>query len=167
MAVTVLNYFEADRRTVVADEAMEVGDLVKIEIGADTDGSRHITLLGNADDALAVAGNVGVVFKVAGTEDSVQESSASAVTGDRTVSISAGDLVVILRRGAIIEYNADEVDASLDPDNAGALPSVGADLGILGSKWSTIAAAAAGIASPVVGRCFMVNGTKIAVEIVL
>jgi hypothetical protein len=151
MAVTILNYFEADRRTVIADEAMDVGDVVKIVVGS-SDGQRHITKLGNADDALAVAG----------TEDSVQESTADAVTGDRTVSIASGDLVVICRRGSIIEYNADELDASLATP-----PTVGTTLGVLGSKFSTAAAAASGVASPVIGMVHMVNGDKVAIELVL
>lgn len=165
MAVTVLNWYDADRRTVVADEAMAIGDVVKVVTNAD--GQRHITKLGDTDDALALSGNIGIVFKVAGTADSVQESTAAAATGDRTVSIASGDLVTLVRK-AIVEYNADELHASLDPDNSGTLPAVGADLGVSGSKFSTIAAAtSAGIASPVIARCYMLNGTKVAVELVL
>lgn len=161
MAITVLNWYDADRRTAVADEAMALGDVVKVVVAA-SDGQRHVTKLGDTDDALAVAGNVGVVFKVAGTDDSVQSSTASAKTGDRTVTIAANDLVVLLRGGAIIEYNISELDASLSA------PTVGQTLGVSGSKFATVAAAtSAGIVSPVIGRVYAVNGTKCAIEIVL
>lgn len=161
MAVTVLNFYDADRRTAVADETMALGDVVKIVVAA-SDGQRHCSKLGDTDDALALVGNVGVVFKVAGTQDQVQSSTAAAATGLRTVSIAANDLVVVLRGGAIIEYNIADLDASLSA------PTVGQTLGVSGSKFATVAAAtSAGVTSPVIGRIFMVNGTKVAIEIVL
>lgn len=167
MAVTILNYFDADRRSVSAGEAMTIGDVVKVVVSGT---SRSVTKLGDADDALALPGNVGVVFKVSTDPNQVVESAASAnaaVTGDRIPSIASGDAVVICRAGTIIEYNASELDDSLNPDAAGVLPTVGQDLGVSGSKFATIAAAtAAGIASPVIARCYQVIGSKVAVELV-
>lgn len=167
MAVVIKNFYEADRLTVKAAEAMTIGDIAKVVVSGT---ERTVSKLGDTDDALAVPGNVGVVFKVSTDPFQVVESAASAnaaITGDRIPKIASGDLIVLVRAGALIEYNASECDASLDPDNSGTLPTVGQSLGVSGSKWATIAAATtAGIASPVVGRCYEVSGKKITVELV-
>lgn len=141
------------------------------KVTAHSDGNRALTPLLDTDDALVVSGNYAVAMKFDTDANEVDSSTAPAVTGLRTVSITAEDLVVECRKGTVIEYAASELAVSLDPGNGGTLPVVGADLGIAGAKWSTIAAAtSSGIATPVVGRCHRVFGTgataKVQVELV-
>jgi hypothetical protein len=165
MAFTIANYYDADRRSARATEDIAAqGMVVKV---SNSGGERMLTKLADADAALLVPGNYGVVYKVSTDALQVVESAASAnatVTGDRIVKIRSGDDVVEVRRGAICEYSADLLHASLDPARAGTTPVAGEALAIKGSQWCDAAEVGA-IISPVVGRVFQVRGTSVLVEI--
>ena len=163
MPVHVTNWEEADIGTAVAAANMDQGSVCVV------DGSglnRRLTVLGNSDDSLVVSGNVAVAQKVSADPYEVDSSTALARLGSRISTILKDDLIMEIRKGAKIRYTVDLLDASLDPDNGGATPAIGADLGIHDGKFSTVSAAGTGITSPVVGRVHKVFGTDVVIELV-
>ena len=160
--INIANFFEADRRSATAGEDMTMGMLVKVS--DDGAGGRTVMKLLDADAALLVAGNYGVVYKVSADADQVHTSTASAVTGLREVTVSSGDAVVEVRRGAIVEYSADLLHSSLDAAREGTAPTVNDALEIKSSQWCEVGTGSA--ITTVVGRVFKVFGTRVAVEIV-
>lgn len=175
MKISIANYYDADRRTAVAGEDIPLGAVIKISAGAvGVSGSplRKANIVANADAALLVAGNYGVAFKVSGDPLAVTASTVTADSGkdlgSRIVSIKSGDLMVEVRKGAILEYDPGLLHSSLDPARAGTLPTVGQALGVLGGLFATAAAttSGSGITSPVIARVYNTQGGKVRVELV-
>lgn len=162
MAFNIANFFEADRRSARAGETMSQGMIVKVSnFGS---GERKLMKVGNSDSALLVSGNYAVVCKFSTDPGQVNTSTAPSRLGSRITTISSGDHVVEVRRGAIMEYSADLLDASLDPARSGTTPAVGDALEIVGSLWCKVGTGSA-ITSPIIGRVFRVFGTQVLVEL--
>jgi hypothetical protein len=159
----IANFYECDRLSAVAGEVMTPGMIVKV---SDTGtGERKLLKLGNSDAAELVAGKYAIVTKELLDALEVTVTTASASSGIRTVSIASGDAVLELRRGVQVEYPADMLHASLDPARAGATPTVGTKLEIVGSL-PCAAGTASAITSPIVLRVTKVHGTAVVVELV-
>ncbi len=168
--IHVTNWKYADIGTGVAAAAMSQQGLV-CKVTDDGDGRRLLTVIGNAEDALAVPGNYAVALKVDTDANEIDFDNPDGLlvpdpTRDRSVAIREGDLVMECRAGTKLEYSADLLDAALDPGRGGTTPTVGQDLGVQAGFWTTIADAATGIASPVIGRVHKVFGTSVVVELV-
>lgn len=163
MPMNIANYYEAPRYSAKAGETITLGMVVKISDWGD--GEQKLLKLANGDSALLVAGKYGVAFKVSSDPYQVDQSTVPSFMGDRHVTISSGDNIINIGRGAIIEYTADLLDASLDPSRSGTTPVVGQDLGIVGSQWCNTSAGSA-ITSPIVARVFKVFGTNVLVQLV-
>lgn len=163
MALHISNFFEAQRFSCTAASAMGMGAIIKIS--DDGTGNRKATLLANTDSALLLSGKYGVAYKVSTDPFQVNSSTAPTFLGDRVVTINSGDAIVEVRKGAIIEYSADLLDASLDPARSGTTPSVGDALAIVNALWCAVGTASS-IASPVVGRVYDTHGTLVLVELV-
>lgn len=162
----VVNFKYADMETATAGAAMNIGDIGLVTEGA-SGAIREVNPIGDTDDALVLEGNVGVVIKFPADALEVATSTAAPSTGDRVPSIALGDLVVLVGKGAILEYDADELDNSLNPAQSGTTPTVGDDIGISSSKFSDIATAvSAGIAVPVIARVHRTFGTKVQIKLV-
>lgn len=160
MLLHVANYFEADRRTAVAGEAIPLGSVIKIN--DDNKGFRRATIVQDAQASSLVAGNYGVALKV--SSDPLQVSSSTvtdAAMGSRLVSILSGDLIVECRRGSIMEYDVSLLDASITAANV----QVGEALAVKSGKFCKAAVAGA-ITSPVIGRVYNIHNGKVRVEIV-
>jgi hypothetical protein len=164
MKLHIANYEDADRRSVLAGEDMPLGAVIKIS-GTNADEDRVAMKLADADSALLLPGKYAVSFKVSSDPLQVSSSTAPAFLGDHTVSISSGDQMVEVRRGAILEYDPSLLDDSLNPDNAGTLPNVGDALGIKGSLFCDAGVGGA-ITSPVIARVYDVVGGKVRIELV-
>lgn len=165
MPINVANLLDADKRTAVAGEAITMGMVIKLS--DDGAGRRKALKLLDADAAVAAKpGTYGVAYKLSTDSNQVASSTAPAVLGDRTVSISSGDLIIELRRGSIVEYSADLLHSSLDPSRAGTTPQAGTDLNVKGSQWCALAGVAGSMSGTVIGRVFRVFGTKVLVEVV-
>lgn len=162
MPINIANFFESDRRSATAGEAMTMGMVVKVSDQGD--GSRRLLKLLDADSASVVGGSYGVVYKVSSDPGQVNTSTALARTGDRTVTIASGDAVIEVRKLAIIEYSADLLHSSLDPARAGATPLAGAKLEIKSSQWCAVGTG--GAITTLAGKVFKVHGTKVLVELV-
>jgi len=160
---SIVNFKYADLKTAKAAADMAaLGMVCKVTL---VNGARTLTVLGDTDDALVVSGNYAVAMKYGTDAYEVDTTTAdTALTGDRRVSIKQGDLIVEARKGTILEYDASEVDASLDPNRAGALPTDTDTLGVKGGLWCTNAAASpTGIQN--VAKVHSVSGTKIKIEL--
>jgi hypothetical protein len=169
--IHVTNWKYADIGTAIAAADMAQQGLV-CKVTDNGDGRRLMTVLLDTDDALVLEGNYAIAMKV-GTDaeevDGVHPDVANGVTAltvpaptrDREVTILAGDLIMEVRRGAKVEYSSDLLDAQL----VAAPPTVGLALGIQAGKWTTVADAATGIASPVIGRVHKVFGTNVVIEL--
>jgi hypothetical protein len=156
--IHIANYATADRWSAIADEDMPLGCLVTMEALAG--GGRKAAMVNAANDL--VAGNYYIAFKVSTDAMAVSKSTAALKLGDRTLSIKAGDQIVLVAPGAIVEYDATLLDASLNPAAGGTLPAVSAKLAIKGAKWAATNAASA-IADPLVGEVFDVFSNKVQV----
>lgn len=163
MPINIANYFDADRRSAKAGETITMGMVVKVSDWGN--GERKLLALTDSDSALLVNGKYGVAYKVSADPQQVASSTAPSSLGSRLVTISSGDAVVEVRRGAIIEYSADLLHSSLDPARGGTTPTVGQDLAIKSSQFCTTATGSA-ITSPIVARVFRVFGTKVLVELI-
>ncbi len=162
----VVNFKYADMETATAGAAMNIGDIGLVTEGATGD-IRQVDPIGDTDDLLVLEGNVGVVIKFPADALEVATSTAQPSTGDRVPSIATGDLVVLVGKGAILEYDADELDDSLNPGQGGTTPTLGDDIGISSAKFSDIATAvSAGIAVPVIARVHKLFGTKVQIKLV-
>lgn len=155
----IVNHKYADTSTAIAGaDHAALGMICKV---TNSNGKRLLTPIGDTEDALVVEGNYAIAMKYSTDEFEATSSTAAARLGDRKVSIKQNDVILEVRRGAIVSYTPAEVDASLDPARSGTMPTVGQALGVSGSRWATAAAATtAGIASPVIGRVFKVYGTS-------
>lgn len=160
----IANYFDCDRLSAVAGEAMTPGMIVKVTGNAA--GERKLMKLLDADSAQVVAGKYAVVTKEMIDRDEVESSTAASDTGSRIVSIASGDAVLELRKGTKIEYSPDLLDDSLNPGASGALPGVGDALAIKGSKWCASGTGGA-IATPVAGRVLRVFGSGTTAKVVI
>lgn len=150
----IVNMKEADLKTATAAGThSQLGMVCKV---TGTAGARVLTPLTDTDDALVLMGNYAVAMKYSADGNEATSSTVPSALGSRIATITAGDIVLECRRGTIIEYKTAELGSSLQ----GAFPTVGQDLGIASSLWSTIAAATtSGIATPVVGRVHQTFGT--------
>lgn len=164
MKLHVANFFDAPRLTGVAGDAIAEGAVILL-FGTNAAGERVFKEVGNAQAAALVDGNYGVALKVSKEPNAVATSAAPASFGDRTLSIVSGDLITQVKPGAILEYDASLLHASLDPARAGTLPVAGAALGVVGGKFCTVATGSA-ITSPVIGRCLDIIGSKVRIELV-
>lgn len=162
MKLHIANFYDAQRHTAVAGEAIALGAVIKI---VNQNGARKALTVADADAALLVAGNYGVAFKVPTEPLSVTTTTAPAAWGNRTLTIASGDYIVQVDRGAILEYDVALLHDSLNPNNGGALPAAGAALGVKGGKFCTAATSGA-ITSPVVGRVFDIIGSKVRIQLV-
>lgn len=147
MLMAIRNYTEADRYTVVADVNMAVGQVIKV---VNNNGLRHAALLADTDAASIKVGMYGISFKVSADPYQVSRTTAPSFTGIRTVSILAGDNIVLVT-DAFIEFDPSLLHSSLDPARGGALPAVGDTLAIKGSLLCTAATVGA-ITTPVIAR---------------
>lgn len=164
MPINVANFFEADRRSAVAGEAIDQGMIIQMSHFDDVPGTRKAMRLGNGDVLFLVPGLYAVAYKVSNDPDQVASTTASTATGVRTVTIASSDAIVEVRPGAMIEYTADLLDDSLNPAEGGTTPIPGDALEIVGSKWCEIGTASA-ITAPLVGRVFRTFGTSVVVEL--
>lgn len=159
--VNIANLAVADRRTASAGEAMSMGMVVKVS--DDGAGGRKLMKLLDADSAEVASGKFAVVYKVNTDAFRVDSSTVPTEWGSRLITIASGDLVVEVRKGAIIEYTLDELDASLT--SAGAPNCVaGEALEIKGSKWCK--AGTGGAVTALAGRCYDILGNNVRVELV-
>lgn len=161
MPINIANFFDADRRSAKAGETLDMGMVVKVTDWGN--GERKLMKVTSSGDL--VSGKYAIVYKVSADAEQVSTSTAPSSFGSRLVTISSGDAVVEVRKGAIVEYSADLLHDSLDPSAGGATPVVGQDLAILNAQWCTTATGSA-ITSPIVGRVFRVFGTRVLVELV-
>ena len=148
----IANWQDADRRSATAGEAMDPGMVVKVS--ADADGGRFLMKMGDGDDAQVTAKKYAVVFKVSAKADTVETTTVPAALGSRLLTIVSGDAVIEVRKGAIIEYSADLLDDSLNPDEGGSLPSAGDALEIKGSKWAEVGSGEIESVDGVAGMCY-------------
>lgn len=148
MLLAIRNYTEADRYSASALAAMAVGTVVKVQ--DDGTGLRAATPLLDTDAAQLHDGSYGVAFKVSTDPYQVSRTTAPSFTGIRTVSINAGEMMVVVV-DAYLEFDPSLLDASLDPARAGTLPAVGDKLAIKGSLLCAAAVAGA-ITTPVIAR---------------
>lgn len=164
MPINVANLLDADKRTAVAGEAITMGMVIKLS--DDGAGRRKALKLADSDAAVAAKpGTYGIAYKLSTDSNQVNSSTAPSSLGDRTVSISSGDLIIELRRGAIVEYSADLLHSSLDPSRSGTTPQAGTDLNVKGSQWCATSGVAGSMSGTVIGRVFRVFGTKVLVEL--
>lgn len=159
MLLTIANFYEADRRTAVAGEAIAMGAVIKIS--DDGKGARKANTVQDADAALLVAGKYGVALKVSNDPLQVSSSTVPSEMGSRIVAINSGDFIVEVRKGAILEYDVSLLDASITAANV----VVGEALAVKSGKFCKSNVAGA-ITSPVIGRVFNVHNGKVRVELV-
>ena len=164
----IANYFESERLSCRAGEAMTQGMVIKLE--SDGAGGRRAMKLANSDSAKLVVGTYGVAFKVSADPFQVTSSTVNADSGadlgSRIVAISSGDDIVQVSRPAILEYTADLLHDSLNPAAGGATPAVEANLEIKDSKWCAVGTSGA-IASPIAGRVHRTFGTRVQIRLVI
>lgn len=153
------NFFECDRLSAVAGEAMSTGMIVKVsDTGA---GERKLMKLLDADTP--AVGNYAIVTKELVDPYEVAVTTAPSDTGIRTVSISTGDAVLELRRGTKVRMSLDLLDASLDPARAGTLPAVGDQLKVKGSL--LCGSAVVGAVATLIARVNRVYGSGATAEL--
>jgi hypothetical protein len=164
MLLHIANFEDAPRRTATAGSAIPMG---AVTVASSVAGVRILNPVANAQAALLVPGNYGVALKVSKLMLQVTSVTGSipADFGSRLTAIVAGDSIVEVGRGAILEYDVSQLHASLAPTRAGTLPVAGTALAIVGGLFCTVATASA-IVTPVIGRVFDVVGGKVRVELV-
>lgn len=160
MPINIANYFEADRRSAKAGETLDMGMVVKVSDWGN--GERKLLKVTSSGDL--VAENYAVVYKVSAEPYQVTTSTVASQFGSRITTISSGDSVVEVRRGAIIEYSADLLDASLDPARGGVTPKVTDALGVVNARFCAASAGSA-INTPMIANVFRVFGTKVLIEL--
>lgn len=164
MLLHIANYYDSSRRTAIAGEDISLGAVIKLS--AATNGDRLARTVGDSDSALLVAGNYGVAMKISTLE--LQVSKTVGVPqdfGSRLVTISSGDAIMEVARGAILEYDPTLLHTSLNPSAGGTLPTVGAALAVKSGTFCAVGTAGA-IASPVIARVHGLVGSKVRIELV-
>jgi hypothetical protein len=163
MLISIVNYFESDRRTAFAAADMALGSICKVT--ANANGDRLMTTAPVQAD-LQKVGAYAIAFKVSADPLQVDVTSVPVeYLGNRVVSIKSGDAIVEVRRGAIVEYDPSLLDASLDPARSGVLPTDGATLAVSATGLPCTTAAVGAITSPVILRCYNVVGGKVRIEL--
>jgi hypothetical protein len=152
MLISIVNYFESDRRTAFAAADMALGSICKVT--ANANGDRLMTTAPVQADLQKVG-----AYAIDVTSVPVE------YLGNRVVSIKSGDAIVEVRRGAIVEYDPSLLDASLDPARSGVLPTDGATLAVSATGLPCTTAAVGAITSPVILRCYNVVGGKVRIEL--
>lgn len=169
MLIHIANYMDSDRRTATAGEDMPLG-CVTVHTPDAAGLQRKLMKITSAGDIKP--GRVGIAFKVSADPRQVTSSTVNADSGldfgTRVVSIKEGDMIVEVRRGAMVEYDVSLLDATLDPARAGVLPVVGEELGIDPATALFCKNNKAGaIVAPVLGVVFELRGSKkVVVELV-
>jgi len=166
--IQIANYEDARRLSATAGETMAQGEVVYVS--DDGSGNRFLMKVGNGDAAKLLAGNYGIVFKVDVRAEAVESTFVGVGQKElggttRLTTIVSGDAVVVVGRGAIVQYAPADLDDTLNAAEGGALPAVGDSLGVLGSKFCKADAQSA-IVSPYIGRVNLVLGTNVLVELV-
>ncbi len=167
MAIAILNYEESDRRSARAGEDdMEIGNVVKVV--DDGDGNRVALLAGNSDTLVPTA--TGILWKVRmDGRRVVTTTSLSAKQlrdlGDARTYVDSGDQVVVVRKGAIIEFDEDSCHSSLYTTN---LPNVevGDKLVIKDALIAKSGTGGANTTPDPFAFVYRVNGAKIFAELV-
>lgn len=167
MAIEILNYDEADRRSGRAGQAsMEIGNVVKaVDDGA---GDRKFLLAGNADTLVPTA--TGILWKVRMDGRRVITTTSLSATqlrdlGDARTYVDSGDQVVMVRKGAVIAFDEDSCHASLYTAN---VPNVvvGDKLVIKDALIAKSGTSGANTTPNPFAYVYRVNGTKIFAELV-
>lgn len=159
MAFNIANFFDAPRFSARAGETMDHGNVVKVLDWGN--GERKLMKLANSDAASLSGDKYAVVTKFSTDANQVQSSTAPSRLGSRIVTISSGDHVVEIRKGAILEYSTDLLHASI----VSTPPVVGDGLTVKDSLFC-IAGTAGQASAQVVGRVFRIFGTKYLIELV-
>lgn len=161
MLIGIANYFDSDRRSALAGADLPLGGICKV---TDVAGERTLNLVTASGD-LQKVGAYAIAFKVSADPLQVDVTSVPVeYLGSRIVAIKSGDQIVEVRRGAIVEYDPSLLDASLDPNRSGTLPTAGDALGVVNGLPCATSAASA-ITTPVVLRCYSVVGGKVRIEL--
>lgn len=158
MAIQIANFFEADRLTAFAGEALDQGEVVAL---SGTNGSSKRVATSVTGSGQLLAGNVAVAVKFSNDEYQVIASTVPSELGSRLVTIGSGDVIVAVRN-AIIEYDISDLHASITASNV----APGEALSLLNGKFCKAGTGGA-IASPVVGRVYDTLNGKVRVELVL
>ena len=159
----ISNFFECDRLSAVAGEAMSTGMIVKV---SDTGkGERKLMKLLDADTP--AAGAYAIVTKELVDPNEVDATTAGADTGIRTVSIASGDPVLELRKGVKVRMSLDLLHSSLDPNRAGTLPAVGDTVLVKGSQFckNNVAGAVATVIAKVLRVYGSGNSAELGIEL--
>lgn len=168
MKFWLANFFDADRRSCIAGEAMDVGQVIAISDNGS--GARRALKVTNANQC--VPGIAAMALKVSPMSDAVTASTVNADTGKdlgaRIVTIASGDAIVECRRGSIGEYFAADLDDSLNPAATvpGVTPTVGQVLGVKNGRFCDTTAASALVPTVPFAKVFRVFGTKVLVELI-
>jgi hypothetical protein len=157
----IANFYDADRRSAKAGETLVNWQLVKVSDYGD--GQRKLMSLLDADAAQVTAGKFAVVAKFTAEPNLVQSSTVPARLGSRMVAIAAGDDVVEVKKGAIIEYAMSELDASLDTARAGTAPAVEDVLHAKSGLFCKVGTV--GALAQTVGTVYKVFGTKVLIKV--
>ncbi len=168
MAIAILNYDEADRRSARAGEDdMEIGNVVQVI--DDGSGGRKAILAGDTGTTLSPTA-VGILWKV--RMDGRRVTTTTDLTtvqlrdlGDARTYVDSGDQVVVVRKGAIIEFDEDSCHASLYTSN---VPNVvvGAKLVIKDAKIAKSGTGSANTTPDPFAFVYAINGAKIFAELV-
>jgi hypothetical protein len=170
MAIAILNYDESDRRSARAGaDNMEIGDVVQVIDDPDTAGARKAIPAGNTGTTL-VRTAVGILWKVRMDGRRVVTTTSLSTKqlrdlGDARTYVDSGDQIVVVRSGAIIEFDEDSCHSSLYTTN---LPNV--DVGdlivIKDSKIAKSGTSSANTTPNPFAYVYAVSGAKIFVELV-
>lgn len=159
MAFHVANFYDAPRFSARAGEAMDHGMVVKVSDWGN--GERKLMKLANSDAAALSGDQYAVVTKFSTEPNQVMSSTAPSRLGSRITTISSGDHVVELRKGAIMEYSLDALHSSVTSTP----PVVGDGLTVKDSLFC-IAGTSGQASAQVVGKVFRIFGTRYLIELV-
>jgi len=159
MAFHVANFFDAPRFSARAGETMSLGMVTKVLDWGN--GERKLMKLANTDASYLSGGQYAVVCKFSTDPNQVMSSTAPSRLGSRIVTISSGDHVVELRKGAIMEYSLDLLHSSVTSTP----PVVGDNLTVKDSTFC-IAGTSGQASAQAVGRVFRIFGTRYLIELI-
>jgi hypothetical protein len=114
MAMKILNLFESDRRSCIAGEDLEIGQVIRI--ADDGEGEREAFAAADGDTLKETTTGLAWKVKMDGRR-LVTTTSLTAkqlrTFGDARTYLDSGDQMVIVRKGAIVELEEEDVHASL------------------------------------------------------
>lgn len=163
MLLHISNYYDADRRSAIADADLTLGAVHFID-GTGADRKAHPVT--DSDAAKLVAGNYGVSFKVSTDPEQVTSTDVPIeIAGSRIVAIKSGDQMVDVRKGAILEYDVSLLHNSLV--TAGAFNGgIGDALAIKGGVFCKATGVSGAITTPVIARVYNIVNGKPRIELV-